>query len=120
MHTTNLVFFPILWKEHYFLVVFDLKNHKMEVIDNDKNKTVPVKFIDNLKTMFKQFLTIINHPKVNGFEIMKMEKMELDWQTKNNSIDCGLFLMRHMEVYRGGGADKMEAYLEPESDDQKP
>lgn len=92
----------------------------MEVIDNDKNKTVPVKFIDNLKTMFKQFLTIINHPKVNGFEIMKMEKMELDWQTKNNSIDCGLFLMRHMEVYRGGGADKMEAYLEPESDDQKP
>lgn len=25
----------------------------------------------------------------------------MDWQTTNNSEDCGIFLMRHMETYKG-------------------
>lgn len=70
--------------------------------------------------MFKQFLTIINHPRLKSFQVMKMERLEMDWQTLNNSVDCGVFLMRHMEVYRGGGSDNFPGDLEPELDGQAP
>ncbi|KAF5809461.1 putative papain-like cysteine peptidase superfamily [Helianthus annuus] len=25
----------------------------------------------------------------------------MDWRTKNNGVDCGVFTMRHMETYKG-------------------
>ncbi|CAH1427369.1 unnamed protein product [Lactuca virosa] len=43
----------------------------------------------------------------------------MDWQTKDNDVDCGLFLMRHMEVYRGGGVEKLDADFLPECNSQK-
>ena len=27
--------------------------------------------------------------------------MTMEWQTKENATDCGIFLMRHMETYKG-------------------
>lgn len=27
--------------------------------------------------------------------------LDIPWKTKNNGIDCGVFLMRHMETYKG-------------------
>ncbi|CAH1449361.1 unnamed protein product [Lactuca virosa] len=48
-----------------------------------------------------------------------MERFEMEWQTKNNDIDCRLFLMRHMEVYRGGGVEKIDADILHECTSQK-
>lgn len=52
LRTTNLVLFPILRKEHYFLIVFDLVKEKMQIIDNDMiTGGIPSKyrvFLDNL------------------------------------------------------------------------
>ncbi|KAJ0605160.1 hypothetical protein HanHA300_Chr02g0059871 [Helianthus annuus] len=28
-------------------------------------------------------------------------RLEMPWRTKHNVIDCGIFLMRHMETYKG-------------------
>lgn len=28
----------------------------------------------------------------------------MEWRTNNNITDCGVFVMRHMETYMGGGA----------------
>ncbi|CAI9278917.1 unnamed protein product [Lactuca saligna] len=42
--------------------------------------------------------------------------------TKENYIDCGLFLMKHMETYKGGDPNKWIVGLEPEfadSDDKQ-
>ncbi|CAH1443267.1 unnamed protein product [Lactuca virosa] len=73
----------------------------------------------NLKTMLKQYLTITDHPRVNSFKIMKMERFEMEWQTKNNDVYCGLFLTRHMKVYRGGGVEKTDADILHECTSQK-
>lgn len=29
--------------------------------------------------------------------------LKMNWQTKENSVDCGIFVMRHMETYSGNG-----------------
>ncbi|KAL1808883.1 hypothetical protein ACET3Z_025873 [Daucus carota] len=28
--------------------------------------------------------------------------IEMEWQTNDNVVDCGIFVMRHMETYMGG------------------
>ncbi|MFS7943085.1 hypothetical protein Hanom_Chr06g00496181 [Helianthus anomalus] len=47
------------------------------------------------------YLEKIGHPA--GGVIGKVEpiRLEMPWRTKNNVIDCGVFLMRHMETYKG-------------------
>lgn len=69
--------------------------------------------------MFKKYFTFTDHPLVHSFKIMKMERFEMEWQTKNNDIDCWLFLMRHRKVYRGGGVEKIDADILPECTSQK-
>lgn len=32
---------------------------------------------------------------------LKSSTIKMAWQTENNSKDCGIFLMRHMETYKG-------------------
>jgi len=31
----------------------------------------------------------------------KVEQFKMPWRTTSNSVDCGIFLMRHMEMYKG-------------------
>lgn len=53
-------------------------------------------------------MKIIGHPKLNIFQSMKLEILEFDWKTKNNNVDCDVFLMRHMEVYHAGEEAKID------------
>lgn len=68
--------------------------------------------------MFKQYLTFSNHRRVNAFNMMKIERFDLAWQTENNKVDCGVSLMRHMEMYRGGGVEKLYCDLASECTSQ--
>ncbi|MFS8010974.1 hypothetical protein Hanom_Chr14g01303341 [Helianthus anomalus] len=47
------------------------------------------------------YLEKFGHPA--GGVIGKVEpvRLEMPWRTKNNAINCGVFLMRHMETYKG-------------------
>ncbi|KAL4580014.1 hypothetical protein LXL04_016187 [Taraxacum kok-saghyz] len=40
----------------------------------------------------------------------------MSWMTKKNKVDCGVFVMRHMERYKGEKMDKWDALLEMECD----
>ena len=53
--------------------------------------------------MFKQFLEISDHPKVNAFNSMDICNIEFKWETENSVVDSGVLLMRRMELYRGDG-----------------
>ena len=81
-------------------------------------------FYTNIKIAYaegnvKQYLTILDHSRVNSFKIMKIERFEMEWHTKNNDVACVLFLMRHMEVYRGGGVEKINVDLVFKCNSQK-
>ncbi|KAL8204315.1 hypothetical protein R6Q57_009938 [Mikania cordata] len=41
--------------------------------------------------------------------------VDLPWKTTNNRVDCGIFSMRHMEIYMGGGVKKWKTGLLQES-----
>lgn len=44
--------------------------------------------------------------------------MQMPWRTENNVIDCGIFLMRHMETFQGQTDKEWKCGFVKESDDQ--
>ncbi|KAJ9543619.1 hypothetical protein OSB04_023326 [Centaurea solstitialis] len=106
MRSFDMVFFPILQGRHYFCVVFNLKKNTVDILDNiEKKDNVDMydNAISDLKHLFVHHLNVIEHPAAETLERVNVRLLEMKWQTKGNFVDCGVFLMRHMETYMGGG-----------------
>ncbi|KAL8232450.1 hypothetical protein R6Q57_002228 [Mikania cordata] len=52
-------------------------------------------------------------------EEVKQRAPDLPWKTTKNGEDCGIFCMRHMETYMGGGVKGCKCGLLQESDGQR-
>lgn len=37
-------------------------------------------------------------------QLVPFVRLEMPWRTKGNQVDCGIFLMRHMEKYKANGS----------------
>nr|GMC71114.1 uncharacterized protein LOC109155335 [Ipomoea batatas] len=92
--------FPIIASGHYYMIHFDPLCDRFDVIDNsssvpkteDKYGDVPKKlFLSGLKSSYK----------ANKIQKLKVKRMKMAWRDNRNKIDCGVFLMRHMETFRG-------------------
>nr|GMD28507.1 uncharacterized protein LOC109146919 [Ipomoea batatas] len=101
----DLMFFPIIRSEHYFLICFDFRRFRMEIIDNSsspgsKSSKYGESLID-MQDMLQEFFTK-SHP---GRSILcaglEPKQMQMRWRVPNNKIDCGVYLMRHMESFAG-------------------
>ena len=46
-----------------------------------------------------------NNPNYERMSCAERIVMQLGCRTTNNFVDCGVFTMRHMETYKGNGAD---------------
>ncbi|XP_017226284.2 uncharacterized protein LOC108202422 [Daucus carota subsp. sativus] len=102
----EMVFFPICAFEHFYLIFYNIKNAAYEIIDNidreidaqicygDKPRMLHFHFTDYLES--KGLINIARRLRRLTPTFTKMT-----WQTTRNSIDCGIFLMRHMESYMG-------------------
>lgn len=55
------------------------------------------------KHLFVKYLYQVNHPKKAELEMATITKVDIEWATKSNLHDCGVFVMRHMEKYMGEG-----------------
>ncbi|MFS7937671.1 putative papain-like cysteine peptidase superfamily [Helianthus anomalus] len=101
----SLVFVPVLHADHFYCVCFNLRDMKVEVLDNsakdvsmkDKYNERPEKLRDALSV----YLENIGHPVGGVIGQVEPVRLEMPWRTKHNVIDCGVFLMRHMETYKG-------------------
>ncbi|KAL8215790.1 hypothetical protein R6Q57_022627 [Mikania cordata] len=64
------------------------------------------------------YLVDNDHP--NGLKLHHQTPkiIDLPWKTINNGVDCGVFCMRHMETYIGGGVKGRRCGLVNESDAQ--
>ncbi|XP_024980935.1 uncharacterized protein LOC112517795 [Cynara cardunculus var. scolymus] len=121
-----LVFFPLLDKGHYYLVVFNLKNPSIVVIDNrrievsdDDHLLEMYDFItDILQRLMIRHLNAVGHAAGKDLDETGQERLRLDWQTNNNFDDCGVFTMRHMETYMGD-MKSWKTGLAPESKTQE-
>ena len=47
-----------------------------------------------------------------------VERLEMSWRDMSNKIDCGIFLMRHMETYFGNGLVGWDCGLRKENQQQ--
>lgn len=122
----DLVFFPVIDIEHYYLIVFDFKKHDCVIIDNiNSEESDEVKYGNipyDLKILFTLYVDELNHKKANRIKRAKPMSGCMEWTTKYNNIDCGVFLMRHMETYKGEDLDKWDIGFEAEykdNDDQQ-
>ncbi|KAD4179190.1 hypothetical protein E3N88_27781 [Mikania micrantha] len=106
----DMVFFPILEFNHYYLLVFELKNCAISVIDNF-HESIPLVGVKDsadyylkdspykVKDIFVRYLERIKHAKTDEIHAARIQKVQIPWATKTNAVDCGVFLMRHMEKF---------------------
>ncbi|KAD2805842.1 hypothetical protein E3N88_39219 [Mikania micrantha] len=108
----DMVFFPVLEFNHYYLIVFELRNSAISVIDNFHESIPLVGLRDNkdyyfkdspykVKDVFVQYLKQIQHQKTDKIHASPVQKLHILWATKTNAVDCAIFVMRHMEKFMG-------------------
>ncbi|KAL8232232.1 hypothetical protein R6Q57_002010 [Mikania cordata] len=103
----ELVFVPIINQRHFCMMCFDLKTPKVELIDNSgvmPRMSVTQKYsrwTDKMKKTFADYLIRNQHPNGLHISTTKVHRLAMPWRTEFNKVDCGVFLMRRMETYRG-------------------
>ncbi|MFS7912147.1 putative Ulp1 protease family catalytic domain, papain-like cysteine peptidase superfamily [Helianthus anomalus] len=108
----TVIVFPILENNHFYLISFDMEKLAISVIDNMHTSESFIEFSDNpgflkkttplkVVNVFMKYLRSVHHPKCLGFEPVISKRLEIEWATVGNSVDCGVFAMRHMEIWFG-------------------
>nr|GMC86880.1 ulp1 protease family, C-terminal catalytic domain-containing protein [Ipomoea batatas] len=115
--------FPIIASGHYYMLHFDPLCERFEAIDNsssickteDKYGAMPKR----LQAFLSTFLNGLKSSyKAKKIEKLKVKRMKMAWKDNRNKIDCGVFLMRHMETFRGQLPELWKCGLEKENKDQ--
>nr|GMC89115.1 uncharacterized protein LOC109158392 [Ipomoea batatas] len=102
-----LIFFPVLRHGHYFLICINVKASKLEIIDNKSlvsGVTMKDKYGDCttlLVTALKEYLALGSSALFWKVDELTEEVVDMSWKESENYIDCGFFVMRHMETYKG-------------------
>nr|GMD35711.1 uncharacterized protein LOC109158392 [Ipomoea batatas] len=107
INDADLIFFPVLRHGHYFLICINVKASKLEIIDNKSlvsGVTMKDKYGDCttlLVTALKEYLALGSSALFWRVDELTEEVVDMSWKESENYIDCGLFVMRHMETYKG-------------------
>ncbi|KAK9049270.1 hypothetical protein SSX86_031763 [Deinandra increscens subsp. villosa] len=124
----DVVMFPVLEDLHYYLVCFELKIPRILVIDNWDKSNVSLKndalyanksTVCKLKHVFMNYLMKVGHAKCNELNKVWPEKLEIGWTTTDNYKDCGVFLMRHMEMFCGSKGNMFSCGFPTKKEDVK-
>nr|GMC93922.1 uncharacterized protein LOC109158392 [Ipomoea batatas] len=103
----DLIFFPVLRHRHYFLICINVKASKLEIIDNKslvRGVTMKDKYGDCatlLVTALKEYLALGSSALFWKVDELTEKVVDMSWKESENYIDCGLFVMRHLETYNG-------------------
>ncbi|GJS21288.1 hypothetical protein Tco_0449920 [Tanacetum coccineum] len=83
---------------------------KVVIIDNNKSDaTYEGKYKDNfefVRSMFGRHLLMYQNSNAEKILIVtkKATNLKMKWKTKEEKIDCGLYMIMHMELYEGSTA----------------
>ncbi|KAJ0459753.1 putative papain-like cysteine peptidase superfamily [Helianthus annuus] len=99
----TVIVFPILENHHFYLVSFDMEKLAISVIDNIHVSESFIKFSGNtdflkkttpfkVVNVFIKYLRSVRHPKCLEFEPVIPKRLEIEWATIGNSVDCGVLL----------------------------
>ncbi|KAJ0582211.1 hypothetical protein HanHA300_Chr04g0149721 [Helianthus annuus] len=51
------------------------------------------------------YLKAVKHPSAARMAAATLTKKKLEWATNDKFNDCGVFAMRHMEMYKGSNVE---------------
>lgn len=68
---------------------------------NSNSVILSLAFMSKQHDCFCDWIAIFDVPKVSEIVKLSPRVVRLGWQTRDSSIDCGIFTMRHMETYMG-------------------
>jgi len=57
---------------------------------------------------FAAYLKSEGHPAAAKVSKSRLVRLEMPWRTLSNVVDCGVFLMRHMETFKGSSLKEWE------------
>ncbi|PWA99486.1 hypothetical protein CTI12_AA002730 [Artemisia annua] len=106
LRDVKLVFIPIIAHAHYYVIVFDLEKGQAVILDNsiyggDYDGKYRKIFVF-VKEMLVHYFIRTEHPALNKFIKEAQPKIpKMKWKTKENKIDCGLYMIMHMEMFEG-------------------
>ncbi|MFS7986942.1 putative Ulp1 protease family catalytic domain, papain-like cysteine peptidase superfamily [Helianthus anomalus] len=102
----DLLFIPVLQSDHFYLVCFHMKKCQIAVIDNNSlyDDSFDLKYRgwpEKLRHLVTDFM--LTHGVVGGRKMHKVRisRLKMSWRPVDNKVDCGIFLMRHMETFEG-------------------
>ncbi|WJZ85832.1 hypothetical protein VitviT2T_005349 [Vitis vinifera] len=89
----NEVFLPVLIKNHWTLYVYDLENRRIQLLD--------------ILVLAKVVLWLAAHKKeVSPYDLRTFNFITPDVPLQTNEHDCGVFVMKFMELWSMGGFSK--------------
>nr|GMC69146.1 uncharacterized protein LOC109168900 [Ipomoea batatas] len=101
----DMMFFPIIREEHYFLICFDFCRFRLEIIDNSASpkgkKKIYDESLEDMQDMLQEFFSKTHPGKSVLAAGLEPKRMQMPWRDVKNKIDCGVYLMRHMETFTG-------------------
>ncbi|KVI01742.1 hypothetical protein Ccrd_019979 [Cynara cardunculus var. scolymus] len=123
MRNVDLVFFPVVEPSFYYVLVFDLKRPSIAILDS-QNRDGKVDDIYGSSTVGLQDMMIMHllkegHGAWKVYAEMDQDHIKTRWQFRENTVDAGVMLMRHMETFFGGDVMKWECGLYKEGTKQK-
>ncbi|KAD3641652.1 hypothetical protein E3N88_30876 [Mikania micrantha] len=97
-------------RNHFYVIVFEFKNLAIYLLDNMQHGVSPVTYKDDsdyhkkstpykVKHFMMLYLRQWKNPKVERLLMESIQPVQLEWATTDNVTDCGIFIMRHMEMF---------------------
>ncbi|KAL8225970.1 hypothetical protein R6Q57_018527 [Mikania cordata] len=119
----DMLLIPMLHACHYYVLCFNLNKTQFFVIDNiGTDVDFDIKYAKRpqiMQSTLCSYLVMTSHPIAFTLKTCKPKRLSMPWRTLNNSIDCGVFAMRHMETFKDTSVKEWKCGLTSESDEQQ-
>ncbi|KAL3651732.1 hypothetical protein CASFOL_004734 [Castilleja foliolosa] len=108
LNEVEIFIFPIFQAEHFYIICFNIKSKRIDIIDNSKAKDeLPIEakyeHIPNTLTAYlAKFLETEGlNTKAEIVANSSTNRPKMAWRDDTNPADCAIYTMRHMEIYFG-------------------
>ncbi|KAL3652099.1 hypothetical protein CASFOL_001780 [Castilleja foliolosa] len=106
LNEVEIFIFPIFQAEHFYIICFNIKSKRIDIIDNSKAKDeLPIEakyeHIPNTLTAYlAKFLETEGlNTKAEIVANSSTNRPKMAWRDDTNPADCAIYTMRHMETY---------------------